>query len=657
MLLRIEFVGSMVKLAKIILITIMFAALLLSGIPSDKDSGKTRVFDFLDDFSGGLGNWNVASGTWGIANGLLESSEIGKGIIYTQGKVWKDCTLTAEVKITGDTSNAEAAFCLHLIDQWNFIWAGIGCWGHKFSISRTMGNVSEELISSGDAADIARDTWYIVSVQISGDAIALYINGFLELAVNDSTFARGMVGIESSNSHTLVDYVAVSGALSFGSVKPGTYAVALDGSGDFTDIQKAIDAVPSSSEGVIEIMDGVYDLNPSLTYPFKSIIVRSNLTMTGMGIDRTVIRSFPTKQSFGSNIRAISIASRDNIENLVMENMTVVQNGTPDNIGWGAIDLRAGTNENVTVRNVKVTDVTGAAIGIARFDNVIVENSIIERAWTGIVLAGGSNGLLRGNRIINTTGDGIFPRGGNGLSVTDLKIEDNYLENIGDTGIDITGISGLPPHERIVALHNTLNNASIRVSHAQHVEVSGNIIEGGHIDADSGAGQAVDITVKANNITTSHNVGIGFYGTQDCYAVNNEIHMTAPSAGTVQSGIVAAIRGTGLIERNIITGSANYGIDFGGWRLGSDSGLTIRGNVLLDFNDIGIYDEALSQGTVLIENNTIWDRRQPFVSKYGIRTDYEANEWTIRYNHIFAGSISLVSAPSSNVYDNIYAAP
>jgi len=43
------------------------------------------------------------------------------------------------------------------------------------------------------------------------------------------------------------------------------------------------------------------------------------------------------------------------------------------------------------------------------------------------------------------------------------------------------------------------------------------------------------------------------------------IQMTGGTS--VQSGIHAAIRGTALIERNIIKGARNYGISFGGWGL------------------------------------------------------------------------------------------
>lgn len=446
---------------------------------------------------------------------------------------------------------------------------------------------------------------------------------------------------------------------SYGSIRQVyRYVVALDGSGDFTDVQSAINAVPAGAKGIIEIKEGIYDLNPKMKYPYKSIIVKSNLTIRGAGIDETIIRSFPSKQPPGSKVRAPTILSQTDIENLVIEDLTVIQNGSPDNLGWSCIDLRGGVNINITIRNVKVTDVTGAGILVSKFANLRIENCIIEEVWTGIALNGGTKGLVKGNRIVNTAGDGIFPQTlSAGPPVTDTIIEDNYLENIGDTGIDITSRSNVAPHERITAQRNVLKNASVRVSYAYNIKLVGNTIENGYICIDAGQGTPINITVEKNKITSSDRAGIVFSGAKDSQAINNEIYMTNPMQGITQCGISAAIWGAGRIEGNIIVGAANYGINFNGWRLGGSSRITIKGNKILDFGDIGIYDDGLNQGPVLIENNTIWDRRIPFISRYGIRTDYAANKWTIRYNRVYAGSVAYISAPGSTVYDNVYEPP
>jgi len=158
-------------------------------------------------------NWNVVSGTWSIVNGSLDGFSNAEGLIYARDIMWKDCTLTAKMKIAPDSPKAEAAFCVRFVDSGNFYWAGLGCWDHRVSISRVAAHVPEELIFSGDGADVVKDVWYVLSIRVFGDTIMLYVNDVLELVINDPSLASGGVGIRTWNSHVLVDYMTVSGYL------------------------------------------------------------------------------------------------------------------------------------------------------------------------------------------------------------------------------------------------------------------------------------------------------------------------------------------------------------------------------------------------------------------------------------------------------------
>jgi hypothetical protein len=173
-----------------------------------KDFGKNcRSYDFNE-----LSDWNVSSGNWSIQNGTLEGSSDTEGLIYAGDVTWKDFTLTAKVKIAADSPSAEAALCVYL-DQGNFYWAGLGCWGHRVSISTSVGGVWRELAFSGDAADVERDFWYVLTVKVSGGTIMLYLDGSLGLSMNDSTLVSGSVGIRTWDSHVIVDYVTVIGTI------------------------------------------------------------------------------------------------------------------------------------------------------------------------------------------------------------------------------------------------------------------------------------------------------------------------------------------------------------------------------------------------------------------------------------------------------------
>lgn len=433
-----------------------------------------------------------------------------------------------------------------------------------------------------------------------------------------------------------------------------TFIVALDGSGNYRDIQSAINAVPLNTQGIIVVKAGIYDLNPQYKYPYKSITLKSNIVLRGAGMDQTIVRSFPKKQPAGSPVRMPTIRAIEALQNVIIENMTVIQNGTPDNLGSNAIELRQ-TVSKVMIRNVKIREVTGAGVVIPAFNDVTMDNVDIQTAWTGIVLGAGTKCTIKNGRVVNTTGDGIFPRESR---VTNLLVSDNYLENIGDCCLDMTSPSGLPPHEQITIQGNTIRNSHIRVSNSKHVLIKGNIIEGNSwsfVDVDSGQARPVNVTIDGNKFTTSSQAAIFFRGVQECKAINNIIQMT--TTNVTQSGIHAAIYGAGSIEGNTIIGAKNYGISFGKWGLGSNQQLTIRNNTILDFGSIGIWDDGKGQGPVIVENNIIWDRHTPFVSKYGIKQDCSYNVWTIRYNHIYAGSIAYISSPKSMVYNNIFAEP
>jgi nitrous oxidase accessory protein NosD len=431
------------------------------------------------------------------------------------------------------------------------------------------------------------------------------------------------------------------------------YVVALDSSGDFSDIISAVNAVPLGEKWIIEVREGIYDLNPNIRYPYNTIPAKSDVTIIGAGVDLTIIRGFPEKLPAGSNIRSPVIYSEGIIQGFNLEDLTLIQNGSPDNQGWNAIDLR-GENSDIVIKNVKITDVTGAAVSIRRFNNLRIEDCYFEEAYTGVSLLGGSNGIVKGNTIIDMGGDGVFPQTFSSIPVYDVMIVDNYMENIGDTGIDITSNNQGPPHVNITAIGNTLINAHVRVSNSHNVDLINNTLANGKswIDVDSGAGRPIDILIEGNHVTSRRKGGIGLFGAENARILNNVIVMLPPSSGS-QTGISAAVWTNLVIEGNDIRNAANYGIDSGGWSIGNNE-IVIRNNTILDFGDVGIYDNGKKQGSAVIEDNVICDTNDPFTTNYGLRTDYEANSWVIRYNHVDAGSIAFISAPNSVVSDNVY---
>lgn len=420
---------------------------------------------------------------------------------------------------------------------------------------------------------------------------------------------------------------------------------------DYPTIQKAIDAVPKNRYGIINISKGVYTLN------WNPITPRSNITLVGAGIDQTIIRNSAAKTRYAESPRTPIMLSIADLDNFELRDMTLNMSCTPDNLGWNLVDLRGGTNTNITISNVKATDATGAAFHLCTANDIIVQHCVIDSVWTGIRWYG-NNSIIKQNRITNTGGDAIFPASYNadGYHVENAYITDNYIENATDTGIDITSQAAAGAHCNVTAVNNTLVNAHFRISFSRNITLSGNTIKNEllpnakiGVSVDGGAGKCHNIIVEGNTISTYGEYALGFQGVYDCKATNN-ILTVHRNAKLTQSGIEAGIRGSALIENNMIAGG-NYSLSFGGWELGDETTMTIRNNTMVDFWTAGIWDDNKPQNVVLVENNTILDTYVPARSKYGILKQNPDKNWEIRYNRIFPASVSLVNC---TFHDNIH---
>ena len=275
-----------------------------------------------------------------------------------------------------------------------------------------------------------------------------------------------------------------------------TYMVALDGSGNFKDIQDAINAVPSGIKGTIVVKSGTYTLKYGPVFPHNSLTVKSNLEIIGAGIDKTIVQSYSIRQPAGSLTRAPTIVSKAPIQNLTIANLTLTQNGTPDNKGWNTIDLRGGISTNVKISNVKIRYATGAGISIPRPNNVIIENCSIDTTWTGIMIGCGykcgirncriantwtgivfqsvNNSTIDSNTISLTQGDGIYIAGdvATNASSNHITIANNKIYNVGDTGIDVSPGSSNINYAFIAVENNTVDGYN-RASRSSTPDASG----------------------------------------------------------------------------------------------------------------------------------------------------------------------------------------
>jgi hypothetical protein len=433
------------------------------------------------------------------------------------------------------------------------------------------------------------------------------------------------------------------------------YTVALDGTGNFRDIQSAINAVPSTSTAVITVKAGTYMLNDGQQIiPIK---IKSGITIRGSGIDKTIIKCYPTKLPAGSTIRMPAFLATTSLKNFILESMTIIQNGTPDNKGYNTIDIRGSSNSNIRLTDLKIMDSFGAGISIKNFNGLTIDNCQTYRSFTGIVMSGGQNAIVKNSDVYDTKGDGIFTQVNGSLVVKNVIIQGNTIKNSGDTGVDITTQSDVGYHYNITVQSNTFINSHIRVSGAKRVRILDNVMSGdkSFINVDGGQLRPVDIVIHGNTVTTPRYNGIRIAGAQDVTVSDNKITMLTASTRP-QVGISIAAYGNVMVSGNTIKDPADYGIDFCGWWI-SDHIMTIKDNVIINPGKIGIYDNDKGQGPVVVDNNEIWDQDSPFSSIYGIRTGYASNVWTIKNNNVYAGHTAAISAPKSKLSGNTYLKP
>lgn len=123
-----------------------------------------------------------------------------------------------------------------------------------------------------------------------------------------------------------------------------TFVVALDGSGDFDDIQEAIDALGSEG-GKITIKEGTYNLT-------DTIILKDNITLSGMGFGTIIDIDTGSDDSTA----AVDIEKKDNVK---IEEMVIKIKGNGVNNDDRNHYILVGNNVDLEIRNVRIeTDLT-----------------------------------------------------------------------------------------------------------------------------------------------------------------------------------------------------------------------------------------------------------------------------------------------------------
>ena len=89
---------------------------------------------FSDNFAN-LSNWTVVNGAWSVSGGVLQGVAPSENCM-----IWAGDTSWTNYQLTAYGSKLNSGNVIGVVVRYtnpdNFYWMGLGCFGHKFSISK-----------------------------------------------------------------------------------------------------------------------------------------------------------------------------------------------------------------------------------------------------------------------------------------------------------------------------------------------------------------------------------------------------------------------------------------------------------------------------------------------------------------------------------------
>ena len=147
---------------------------------------------FSDDFAN-LSNWNVVNGAWSVSGGVLQGVAPNENCL-----IWAGDTSWTNYQLTAYGSKLNSGNVIGVVVRYtnpdNFYWMGLGCWGHKFSISKMDNGTGTELASSGLINEVEVGRWYMISAVVVDSTLQLFVDGVKVLEVQDNSLPNGAVG-------------------------------------------------------------------------------------------------------------------------------------------------------------------------------------------------------------------------------------------------------------------------------------------------------------------------------------------------------------------------------------------------------------------------------------------------------------------------------
>jgi parallel beta-helix repeat protein len=357
-------------------------------------------------------------------------------------------------------------------------------------VSAGISKIANNAVGSGQIADNS------ITMSDLSSALANTITGVENIADNSVTSAKiadGTITTDDIATGTVTSSDIADGTIVVADLatavssrlgKVATKIVATDGSGDYMDIQSAINSLPATG-GEVYVREGTYTISSSITIPSNVVLIGAGAAtkiFLANGANVDVIVASSAKDIIIANLsidgnKANQTAGGHGIKFVNVENSTIsgckveksyyrgihlegssnnviTNNNLSTNDAQGIMIFSNSNNNSVLGNTVKSNDAEGVAL-ISSFNNTIIGNTVRSNRGSGIYLRDSNNNVLMGNVGINNSQigagitDGIYLQSSDYNTITSNRCADDqvvktqsYGVNISDAACDFNLVDG-----------------------------------------------------------------------------------------------------------------------------------------------------------------------------------------------------------------------
>lgn len=196
--------GRKITIGLILSLLLLFSNVLVIEMQLPEAKGSPI---FSDNFNN-LNNWHIIDGVWSVSAGVLQgiSTNNAESLIWAGNTACTNYQVTANIRIV---NAGDASLVIRYNGPTNFYWLGLGNWGHKYSISKVVNGVYQELASSGLVSELEVGRWYLVSAVAVDTKLQLFVDGVKVLEVQDSSISNGAIGFRNWANTMQAEYLNV----------------------------------------------------------------------------------------------------------------------------------------------------------------------------------------------------------------------------------------------------------------------------------------------------------------------------------------------------------------------------------------------------------------------------------------------------------------